>query len=200
MPPEGTASLRASTVSTRQQRPRTGMRREGALLGSRTIPGHPEHVADARAFVAGLLGGSRDCGDTAALLTSELVTNAVLHTRSGGEGGTVTITVAHAPDGILIEVTDDGSRDRSPVVGGDPCAEHGRGLLLVQELASQWGYCRDGARTTVWVRIGEEKGEARPAARGRRPPRGRAGGQPAGLRLAGLSRAAMNGAAHTGIL
>jgi anti-sigma regulatory factor (Ser/Thr protein kinase) len=172
---------------------------DAALLGSRTVPGQPEHVADARAFVAGLLSGRRGCAEVAALLTSELVTNAVLHTRSG-DGGMVTITVIDTPDGVLIKVTDDGSRGRAPAVSSDPSAVHGRGLLLVQELASQWGYCRDGARTTVWARIGDGTGEAHPATQDRKPPRGRAGSQPARPRLAGAGRAAMYAAAHTGIL
>ena len=57
------------------------------VLGSLTVPGMPEHVSRARAFVAGLADRTaleQDTVDTAALLTSELVTNAMLHTSSGG--------------------------------------------------------------------------------------------------------------------
>ncbi len=60
------------------------------VLGSLTIPGRPEQVSRARAYVAALAGAA---AETAALLTSELVTNAVLHTRSGRDGGTVTVVV-----------------------------------------------------------------------------------------------------------
>jgi hypothetical protein len=52
------------------------------VLGSLTIPGRPQQVATARAFVARTLS-SHQVGanhDAAALLTSEIVTNAVQHT------------------------------------------------------------------------------------------------------------------------
>ena len=44
--------------------------------------------------------------DAATLLTSEIVTNAVQHTKSGVHGGTVTIVVPH---GVLVEIINDGS-------------------------------------------------------------------------------------------
>ena len=65
------------------------------VLGSLTIPGRPEQVATARAFVSRTLS-SYQVGadnDAATLLTSEIVTNAVQHTKSGVDGGTVTIVV-----------------------------------------------------------------------------------------------------------
>jgi hypothetical protein len=65
------------------------------VLGSLTIPGRPEQVATARAFVARTLSSHRVGADhdAATLLTSEIVTNAVQHTKSGVDGGTVTIVV-----------------------------------------------------------------------------------------------------------
>jgi anti-sigma regulatory factor (Ser/Thr protein kinase) len=121
------------------------------VLGSLTIPGRPEQVAPARAFVAQTLS-SHQIGadvDAATLLTSEIVTNAVQHTRSGVDDGTVTIVVIRVPHGVLIEVIDDGSAG-APVVKGDLYAADGHGLFLVQHLATQWGYFRDPAGTTVW--------------------------------------------------
>src|ERR1700729_2923924 len=86
------------------------------VLGSLTIPGRPEQVATARAFVARTLSshqvGADD--DTATLLTSEIVTNAVRHTKSGVDGGTVTIVVIGVPQGLLVEIIDGGSAG-SPV-------------------------------------------------------------------------------------
>ena len=81
------------------------------VLGSLTIPGRPEQVATARAFVARTLS-SHQVGadhDAATLLTSEIVTNAVQHTKSGVDGGTVTIVVIGVPHGVLVEIIDDGS-------------------------------------------------------------------------------------------
>ena len=40
-----------------------------------------------------------------------------------------------------------------PVVREDVSATHGRGLLLVQSLAADWGYQGDGDLTTVWFRL-----------------------------------------------
>ncbi|HEY0938236.1 MAG TPA: ATP-binding protein, partial [Trebonia sp.] len=90
--------------------------------------------------------------DAATLLTSELVTNAILHTDSGAPGGTVTIVVVDVPDGVLVEVVDDGSGG-TPVVKGDLLATDGHGLYLVQQLTAQWGYLRDPAGTTVWFHL-----------------------------------------------
>jgi len=80
------------------------------VLGSLTIPGHPEQVSAARAFVARTLSAHRPGtdADTATLLTSEIVTNAIVHTKSGVEGGTVTIVVIGIPRGVLVEIIDSG--------------------------------------------------------------------------------------------
>ena len=129
------------------------------VLGSLTVPGRPEQVGRARSFVTGLAGQST-CGagaiDTAALLTSELVTNAVLHTSSGNAGGTVTVLVVDMADGLMVEVIDDGAPDHGPEVQGDRYAAHGHGLFLVEQLAARWGHLRDVAGTTVWFQLDRE--------------------------------------------
>jgi len=124
-----------------------------AVLGSATLPGRPEEVSRARAFIRRVL--SRLPGvdsDAATLLTSELVTNAIQHTRSGAPGGTVTVVVLALHSGVLIEVTDAGSPG-TPIVKGDLYAAEGHGLYLVQRLAAQWGYLRDATGTTVWFHL-----------------------------------------------
>jgi anti-sigma regulatory factor (Ser/Thr protein kinase) len=138
------------------------------VLGSLTIPGRPEQVSRARKFVAALAGlegpeGSEGpVAETAGLLTSELVTNAVLHTSSGREGGRVTVVVVDLPDGLLVEVVDDGSPDGGPEVSGDRYAAEGHGLFLVEQLAARWGFLQDATGTTVWFQIGGE-GDPAPA-------------------------------------
>lgn len=121
-----------------------------AVLGSLVIPGRPEHVSEARAFVAKVLGDQSPIIDVAVLLTSEIVTNAVMHSNSCCAGGTVRLIMIEIGDGIRVEVTDDGSDLSAPVVKGDIYASDGHGLFLVQSLAHQWGYVRDEAGTTVW--------------------------------------------------
>jgi len=124
------------------------------VLGSLTIPGRPDQVAAARAFVSRTLSSHRAGADNdaATLLTSEIVTNAIQHTKSGVDGGSVTIVVIGVPRGVLVEVIDDGSAG-TPVVKGDLYAAEGHGLFLVQHLAAQWGYLRDPAGTTVWFHL-----------------------------------------------
>lgn len=122
------------------------------ILASLTIPGRPEHVSMARSFVAASLGGCPGT-DLAVLLTSETVTNAVLHSDSGQPGGAVTITVLGIGGGVRIDVADEGSKRSIPQVKGDGCVTGGHGLFLVQTLAGQWGYARDDAGTTVWFWI-----------------------------------------------
>jgi anti-sigma regulatory factor (Ser/Thr protein kinase) len=124
------------------------------VLGSLTIPGRPEQVSLARAFVARTLSTNQTGADAdaATLLTSEIVTNAIQHTKSGIDGGRVTIVVIAVSRGVLVEIIDDGSAG-TPVVKGDLYAAEGHGLFLVQHLAAQWGYLRDAAGTTVWFHL-----------------------------------------------
>jgi anti-sigma regulatory factor (Ser/Thr protein kinase) len=144
------------------------------VLGSLTVPGRPEQVGQARAFVARTLG-TNEVGadaDAATLLTSEIVTNAIQHTKSGVDGGTVTIVVIGLSRGVLVEIIDDGSAG-TPVVKGDLYAAEGHGLFLVQHLAAQWGYLRDATGTTVWFHLPatyepqQAAGQPGPAAAGR---------------------------------
>lgn len=133
-----------------------GHRREtgSVVLGSLTVPGHPRHVSRVRDFVrrAAAVMPTVD-SDAATLLVSELVTNAIQHTKSGTDGA-VTIIVASLADGLLVEVTDDGSAGQ-PMVKSDLYAAQGHGLFLVQQVAAQWGYMRDPAGTTVWFHLPE---------------------------------------------
>jgi anti-sigma regulatory factor (Ser/Thr protein kinase) len=123
------------------------------VLGSITLPGSPEQVSSARTFISRALSRQpRIDSDAATLLTSELVTNAIQHTKSGEPGGSVTVVAIGIPGGILVEVVDDGSSG-TPIVKGDLYAAEGHGLYLVQQMAAQWGYLRDAAGTTVWFHL-----------------------------------------------
>ena len=131
--------------------------RRNAVLDSLTIPGRPEQVRRTRTFVTRAVaaagkGDSVD-SDAATLLTSELVTNAIRHTASGGPAGTVTIVIVDVPDGVLIEVTDQGSSAGTPLVRSDLFAQNGHGLYLVQQMAAQWGFLREPGGTTVWFHL-----------------------------------------------
>jgi anti-sigma regulatory factor (Ser/Thr protein kinase) len=120
------------------------------LLASLTIPGRAEHVCETRSFVRKAIGPENPAADVAVLLTSEIVTNAVVHSNSRRSGGSVTVLVTEVSGGLRVEVADNGSDLSTPVVKGDVYASDGHGLYLVQTLADQWGYVRDEAGTTVW--------------------------------------------------
>ncbi|MDP9241004.1 MAG: ATP-binding protein [Actinomycetota bacterium] len=111
--------------------------------------GDPRRVADARRLTEGTLAawGLADLGHTAALLVSELVTNAILHARSG-----VVIVLRHGSDEIRIEVL-----DTSPL---PPRVRHfradagtGRGVRLLDTLARRWGVERESGGKTVWFTL-----------------------------------------------
>jgi len=88
--------------------------------------------------------------DTAQLLTSELVTNALVHTDSGAEL-TATLT-GEAQPLLRVEVHDrTGGRPRARVP--DEQAGGGRGLLLVQALADAWGVRAQPVGKTVWFEL-----------------------------------------------
>jgi anti-sigma regulatory factor (Ser/Thr protein kinase) len=124
-----------------------------AVLGSITIPGQPDQVRTARAFVGKALAELGTIADTAVLLTSEVVTNAVRHSNSREPGGAVVVVVLEVCDGVRVEVTDNGSDFSLPVVKGDVFSADGHGLYLVETMAVQWGYLRDQAGTTVWFQL-----------------------------------------------
>ena len=123
------------------------------IVGSLTIAGRTQNVAEARSFVGRTLGVTHPCADEAVLLCSELVTNAVLHSESGQPGGTVTVVVLGLPGAVRVEVVDNGSVRSTPVVKAEVLEPDGHGLFLVEQLAENWGYTRDVVGTTVWFRL-----------------------------------------------
>src|SRR5260370_22593621 len=108
-PPEGT-SRRSGSGPHRRPGPRgTAGGTRATVLGSLTIPGRPDQVATARTFVSRTLSSHRvgADNDAATLLTSEIVTNAIQHTKSGVDGGTVTIVVIGVPPGGPVGIVAD---------------------------------------------------------------------------------------------
>ena len=137
-----------------------------AVLGTLTIPGRPEHVREARAFVAKALGDLHPGIGDVVLLTSELVTNAVMHSASHCAAGTITVQISESAGGVRVEVADAGSDLSAPAVRSDVYASDGHGLFLVQTLSDQWGYLRDDNGTTVWFWLGTAAEPARQIAAG----------------------------------
>jgi serine/threonine-protein kinase RsbW len=94
-----------------------------------------------------------DICDTAQLLVSELVTNAVLHTDSSR----VCCVLSAGGSRLRVEVRDDGSGTDVPLpCWATPEDEQGRGLLLVDTFAEEWGVDRagPGSGCVVWFELG----------------------------------------------
>lgn len=87
---------------------------------------------------------------TAALLVSELVTNAVQHTRTGSPTIVLRLEITRAT--LRIEVKDTDPRWAQPRPPADP-EESGFGLVLVQALAREWGLRHTGAGKAVWAEL-----------------------------------------------
>lgn len=94
--------------------------------------------------------GAPGLADTAELLTSELVTNALVHTDRGAE---LTATLTGGPVRRLrVEVYDFVTRHPKMRKASDHAAS-GRGLLLVQALADTWGVRPHGVGKIVWFEL-----------------------------------------------
>lgn len=75
--------------------------------------------------------------DAAALIVSELVSNAIIHTSDACD--TIELRIDERLGTIHIEVQDHDSRPPTPRVDAID-AEGGRGLVIVQSIASRWGW------------------------------------------------------------
>lgn len=94
---------------------------------------------------------ARSFTDTTSLLMAELATNAALHGRVRGRRARLALTLDESTKELLIEVTD-ACGDRLPIQHPATESESGRGLLLVEALAEDWGVRphHPGGKT-VWV-------------------------------------------------
>lgn len=114
------------------------------------LPADPSSVARARHWVTAL-ARRIEVGPTAErtleLLTSELLTNAIVHT---GAHRPVTLTLDPRDDAIRVSVTDSGTT--LPVVRPtSPGRPGGNGMRIVDALSSGWGVdLHPGVGKTVW--------------------------------------------------
>ncbi|MEU6282769.1 ATP-binding protein [Streptomyces sp. NPDC047028] len=119
------------------------------------LAGRPENVRDTRRWLRAVMAEwavSEDSAESAVLLLSELVGNAVLHARN-----TCRILVtARLRWGLLECEVEDQDPNRGPRHGwtpdtgiGEP-AESGRGIPLLEALADAWGVRRHSRGKSVW--------------------------------------------------
>ncbi|MEU5082561.1 MULTISPECIES: SpoIIE family protein phosphatase [Streptomyces] len=112
-------------------------------------------VATARSFVRDTLQGwgFADIVDDAVVLTSELVTNAVVHAGTHAD-----VLCLRTEDGVRIEVSDRYPEREVPLQSaavsmGSPDREGGRGLQLCAALATRWGVDYTPTHKNVWFQL-----------------------------------------------
>lgn len=105
--------------------------------------------AEARRFVRDVLKrwNYTPVSDVVSLLTSELVTNAILHA-----GSQVDIVLCAEEGLIRVEVSDTSPRVPEPTTPG-PESQTGRGLAVVASQASDWGARRTAHGKIVWFEV-----------------------------------------------
>ncbi|MEU3654097.1 ATP-binding protein [Streptomyces sp. NPDC032161] len=118
------------------------------------LPAHPESVAGARQLARARFDEWRlddDAYEAAVLIVSELVTNAVVHTRSAR----VVCELRCLGRRLRIAVQDQGHQPGGPKLCRTASGEHGRGLLLVDAMCSTWGsrYAEFGSGRIVWAEL-----------------------------------------------
>jgi anti-sigma regulatory factor (Ser/Thr protein kinase) len=105
--------------------------------------------------VVGDLTGDQQ--DLVLLLTSEVVTNAVLHPRpqGGGQREGIVVRLSRSHRSLRVEVTDDDPRPLPPPRALSDPTEAGMGLGLLEDLAARWGCAafEDGAGKVVWFEL-----------------------------------------------
>lgn len=94
-------------------------------------------------------GVCADAVDTAALVASELVGNAVRHTSQDRD---LDVHWSIGPDEIYFSV-DDLSPEMPRANPADSGATGGRGLMIIQALSSAWGYEPTSRGKRVWARV-----------------------------------------------
>jgi len=115
------------------------------------LPRYPTSVGAARRFVRDVLMSRsvpEEVVDTVELLTSEIVTNAILHGRAEPK------LVVEVGDGVVRVGVHDMSPELPVRRATRPDDVSGRGVLIVEELALAWGVEPErGGGKRVWFEV-----------------------------------------------
>jgi anti-sigma regulatory factor (Ser/Thr protein kinase) len=116
------------------------------------LPASPTSPAVARALVRSACESWEltNIADSAEIVVSELVTNAVTHAQTN-----LDVTVVRRTQHVVIQVRDHGSAALIPTGSGQRpvSSTRGRGLPLVELLTSGWGRSRGPSGKGVWATI-----------------------------------------------
>lgn len=119
-----------------------------ALRTDWVLADEAESVGRARALISRALTGLPDEEvEIVVLLASELVTNAICHAS-----GPVAVHLHRDEDGVRVEI-EDRSPEKPVLRALDDEALDGRGLLLVDRLATGWGVQPRGPGKAVWFTL-----------------------------------------------
>jgi anti-sigma regulatory factor (Ser/Thr protein kinase) len=141
-----------------------------ALVDRRRIASNSAAPQLARRWVGEVCAGlPADLRTDAKLLTSELVTNAVLHASPQPGPQDITVQIIRTVGMLRVEVHDHDPRPPAPVEPPAQPVEGGMGLHLVDRLSSTWGIDATPDGKNVWFEIHtqRERAELR-----RQPPTG----------------------------
>jgi anti-sigma regulatory factor (Ser/Thr protein kinase) len=121
---------------------------ERRALAEIELPRQLSAASQARKWLGGRYGAELETDklDTAKLLASELVNNAVLHGQ-----GTITLRAALDKNRLLVEVIDQGSGFERVLDQNEFEKIGGRGLEIVETAASRWGVHQ--GTTHVWFEL-----------------------------------------------
>jgi anti-sigma regulatory factor (Ser/Thr protein kinase) len=124
-----------------------------------TLPDSTMAAARARVLLsqAMVIWGSAADHDTARLLASELVTNALEYA-----GSPVAIRAYPIGGGLRVEVADESAWTYPVPRGHHEPAERGRGLELVDAMSARWGWRPQGEGKVVWFELDAPADVARP--------------------------------------
>ena len=111
------------------------------------LPPEPTSARLARRAVERACAGAADV-DSVVLCASELVTNALLHGLPP-----ITLEVENMGSAVRVSVHDGGFQDARPRRPVDPEAMSGRGLGIVEVLATRWGSERTDAGKVTWFEM-----------------------------------------------
>ncbi|HUY44805.1 MAG TPA: ATP-binding protein [Streptosporangiaceae bacterium] len=126
-----------------------------ALLVQSWFPGHASAVPQARRFVADVLGEGFPARDEVLLLVSEVAANAVRHSASG-DGGEFEVAVWVTGGMVRVEIGDQGGASEPRLADDGVSADAltgGRGLRIVDALATKWGHAGDELGRVVWFEV-----------------------------------------------
>ena len=120
-----------------------------ALFERKAWSARHDHVSEARRFVADRLSEWQVASavDSAVLVVSELSTNAVIHAQTS-----FSVHVSWNGEVVLVQVTD-GSSLPPAINHIDNGAQGGRGLVVVDAVAEQWGSIPLAEGKTVWATL-----------------------------------------------